>query len=224
MFSNKNREVHYAWFIYQWNIRQPLKMMITKREQLERMFPIVSREKWVFLMNTHTMTLSTKISLHVDKDSKSKKEGKQLLCEQVLRHCRGHLFVCLASSHSPFFWNILRILLWGTTPPCGLAMWFRWVKVYSRLKARPDGSQYFVSQNLTDSETCTWSQSARTTRFSSRGLDSCYWLAVRLGLLSKEPRTWSGWRALSATARKSLKMSLIEKSGTKKLRGEEVTL
>ena len=199
-------------------------MMITKREQLERMFPIVSREKWVFPMNTHTMTLSTKISLHVDKDSKSKKEGKQLLCEQVLRHCRGHLFVCLASSHSPFFWNILRILLWGTTPPCGLAMWFRWVKVYSRLKARPDGSQYFISQNLTDSETCTWSQSARTTRFSSRDLDSCYWLAVRLGLLSKEPRTWSGWRALSATARKSLKMSLIEKSGTKKLRGEEVTL
>ena len=224
MFSNKNREVHYAWFIYQWNIRQPLKMMITKREQLERMFPIVSREKWVFPMNTHTMTLSTKISLHVDKDSKSKKEGKQLLCEQFLRHCRGHLFVCLASSHSPFFWNILRILLWGTTPPCGLAMWFRWVKVYSRLKARPDGSQYFISQNLTDSETCTWSQSARTTRFSSRDLDSCYWLAVRLGPLSKEPRTWSGWRALSATARKSLKMSLIEKSGTKKLRGEEVTL
>ena len=117
MFSNKNHEVHYAWFIYQWNIRQPLKMMITKRDQLERMFPIVSREKWVFPMNTHTMTLSTKISLHVDKDSKSKQEGKQLLCEQFLRQCRGHLFVCLASSHSPFFWNILLILLWGTTLP-----------------------------------------------------------------------------------------------------------
>lgn len=45
MFSNKNHEILYDWFIYQWNIRQPLKMIITKMEKLERMFPIVSREK-----------------------------------------------------------------------------------------------------------------------------------------------------------------------------------
>lgn len=60
-------------------------------------------------------------------------------------------------------------------------------------------------------------------RLSSRNLSSCYWGALHLGLLSKEPRSFEWLEAISATARKvSLKMSLIEKSRTKKLRGEEV--
>ena len=31
MFSNKNHKVHYDWFIYQWNIRQPLKMPLWQK-------------------------------------------------------------------------------------------------------------------------------------------------------------------------------------------------
>lgn len=56
-------------------------MMTMKRiKQLERTFPTVSSEKSI-LKCKHPI-LTTKISLHVDKDSRNKKEN-QLLCDKI---------------------------------------------------------------------------------------------------------------------------------------------
>lgn len=96
------------------------------------MFPIISSEKSLFKI--HKLIITTKISLHVNKNlcmwTKNRQERRKAAI--VLRYFifPSNVTVvdicgfCLASSHSPFFCNILVIFLWETTPPCLSAMWF----------------------------------------------------------------------------------------------------
>lgn len=207
------------WLIYLLReyITWPLEITVTKTEQRERMFPTVSSEKWI-LKCMYTMTFSTKISLHVDKDSRSQGTGKAALCEGIFSSnvIVGHICgFCLASSHSPFFCNILLIFLWGTTSPSLSTMWMLWmwwIWVYSPLQAWPPTALYLPKHSwFKDMHTKSTSQANWTP---SRDFCSCCWVAFCLCLSAKQVAQLLGAAAghlCYSKERVSLKMSLTEK-------------
>lgn len=88
--------------------------------------------KWKMNFKRHTMTLTTKISLHVDTDSRSQERRAAIMQRNLIFPSNVIMAdicgFCLASSHSLFFSNILLIFIWETTPPNLPAMRFRWIK------------------------------------------------------------------------------------------------
>lgn len=174
----------------------------------------------------HTMALTTKMSLHMDKESRSKQEGKQLLCAGHLIFPSPVIVVdicgfCQASSQSPFFCTVLLISLWGTIPPYLSATWFRWISVYSPLQAWP--STAFCLLKHTWFKDTHMKSSSRANEARSRELCSHHWTTGTAGLclLGKQHSSVEWLVATSTTARQeSLNMNLTEKNRTKRL-GEE---